>query len=194
LPVIDVTHPAFALAVTPERQREMIEAFVRERPPFAALPRFLRRALMKLLLRGSVLARAIGGSRGTFLPGLSTYMMKLGPDNLQAIGSHPIDRRIAASLPLLSMRLRLQDVAELSAEALRPQLAERPGRPLRLVNIAGGTAIDSLNALLLLNRSDRALLAGRAIGIELLDRDEEGPFFAAQAAAALTGTAGPWRG
>jgi hypothetical protein len=194
LPVIDVTHPAFVLSVTAAEQRALVDAFLRERPPLAGLPAFMRSALMKLLLRRSVLARGIARARGTFLPGLDTYLLKLGPDNLGAIGARPIDRRIAASLPVLSVRLRLQDVAGLLAEALAPALAARPGRPLRLVNIAGGTAIDSFNALLVLHEQQPGLLAERPIGVDVLDLDGGGPSFGARAAAALTAPGAPLAG
>jgi hypothetical protein len=138
-----------------------------------------------------VLAQGIRKSEGAFLPGLSTYLLKLGPNNLGDAYAIPIDRRIAASLPALSVRLRLQDMATLLAEALAPQLAARPGRSLRLVNIAGGPAMDSLNALLLLARDRPALLAGRAVAIDVLDGDTGGPTFGARAMAALSAPGAP---
>jgi hypothetical protein len=43
-------------------------------------------------------------------------------------------------------------MAQLTAETLLPFLNEDSQRPLRFVNIAGGPAMDSLNALILMNR------------------------------------------
>src|SRR5262249_59657568 len=81
-------------------------------------------------------------------------------------------------------RLRLQAAAGLLAESLVPALAARPG-PLHLLNIGGGPAIDSLNALLLLRRDHPERLAGRPVRIHVLDIDAEGPAFGARALAAV---------
>jgi hypothetical protein len=76
------------------------------------------------------------------------------------------------------------------ADALPPLLAGNE-QPLHFFNIAGGTAIDSLNALILLRREQPRLLDGRAVCIKVLDRDSEGPGFGARALAALESEGGP---
>jgi hypothetical protein len=124
---------------------------------------------------------------------MGTYLFKLGPENLGRY-ARPIDRVIAAAVPAWSIRLRVQDVAQLLAEALAPRLEAAPGRPLRFLNIAGGPAIDSLNALLLLRRDRPELLAGRAARIEVLDGDQDGPAFGARALAALSAQGAPLHG
>jgi hypothetical protein len=63
---------------------------------------------------------------------------------------------------------------------------------LQLINIGGGTAIDSLNILILLRRTASALLA-RPITLQVLDRDSAGPEFGRRALEALTND-GPLRG
>ena len=63
-----------------------------------------------------------------------------------------LDRQIARALGPVSMRMRLQNVTAFMAEALGPALDSAPGAPLHLVNIAGGPAIDSLNALILVRQ------------------------------------------
>jgi hypothetical protein len=194
LPIIDVTHPAFAVTMTAEEIDAEVARFLAAPQPFARLPAFLQRALLGRFLRKSLLAQGIRKSEGAFLPGLSTYLLKLGPDNLGDAYAIPIDRRIAASVPALSVRLRLQDMATLLAEALAPQLDARPGRSLRLVNIAGGPAMDSLNALILLRRDHPRTLAGRRIWIDVLDQDHDGPAFGARALAALAARGGPLAG
>lgn len=194
LPIIDVTHPAFAVALTEEELDAEVARFLAGPQPFTKLPPFLRRALLGLFLRKSLLARGIRKSEAAFLPGLSTYLLKLGPDNLGEAYATPIDRRIAASVPALSVRLRLQDMAMLLAETLAPRLAAEPGRSLRLVNIAGGPAMDSLNALILLRRDHPQALAGRRVWIDVLDQDQDGPTFGARALAALVASGGPLDG
>jgi hypothetical protein len=145
LPVVDTTHPAFSLSMTEAEQRALVDRYLKEGAPFAKLPSFLRLALLRFFLRGSILARGIHRSRGTFLSGMSTYLLKLGPDNLGSAYSKPIDRRIAESLPATSVRLRLQDMARLMADVLAPPLREHAQTPLHLLNIAGGPAMDSLS-------------------------------------------------
>jgi hypothetical protein len=49
----------------------------------------------------------------------------------------------------------MQQIARLLAEALLAPLADAPDAPLHLVNIAGGPALDSINALIMLARTRR---------------------------------------
>jgi hypothetical protein len=107
---------------------------------------------------------------------LATYVMKLGPGNLVAPYDTEIDRQIERSATVTGMRVRLRQVAELLAEGLAQVLADRPGDPLHIVDIAGGPSSDALNALILLGRQGR--LAGRAVRIAIYDIDREGPAFA----------------
>ncbi len=194
LPIVDVTHPAFALAVNGAEQRRLVETFLREGRSLQRLPKPLRNVLLRILLRGSILAKGIRKAQGTFMTGLDTYLLKLGPDMLGSAYAKPIDRRIAAALPALAVRLRLQDVAHLMADALAPALAAAAGRPLCFVNIAGGPAIDSLNALILLRKEHPEVLAGREVSIQVLDLDERGPEFGRAALAALSEAGGPLEG
>src|SRR5260370_27368773 len=93
-------------------------------------------------------------------------------------------RRVAAAPAVVAMRLRLQQCAQLLAEGLQTPLRNAPSAPLCLLNIAGGTAIDSLNALILLKRDAPDLLA-RPIQILVLDIAPNAPAFGANALAAL---------
>ena len=148
LPVVDVSHPAFALNVTHSEQHQLVEAFLREGPPLHKLPSVVRNLLLRFFLRGSVLADGIRRSRAGFMSGMYTYLLKLGPEMLGNAYAKPIDCKIAASLPVLGVRLRLQDVAHLMADTVAPILLADPHRPLRFVNIAGGPAMDNMNALI----------------------------------------------
>jgi hypothetical protein len=191
-PIIDVTHPAFALDVTDAEVRARVEAFLHEPQPFARLPPLLRDALLSFLLRGSKLAEGIRRASDTHLSAMGTYLLKLGPDNLIPPYATLIDRKIAASLPSFSMRLRLQDMARLLADALRPWLAASPARQIRILNIAGGAAADSVNALLLLRKE--GLLGNHRFEIVVVDSDSEGPEFGMRALEALRACGAPLHG
>ena len=184
LPVLDVTHPAFKCELSPEQQQQMLTRFLDEQRRFARLPRWLRRAMSRFFLRGSRLGRGLRRAELGFLDGMTTYLFKLGPQNL---GSYavPIDRKILRSLPAVSVRLRATDMARLLADGLVARLRQERERPLHLVNIGGGPASDSLNALIVVAREEPQLLSGRPITLSVLDRDPHGPAFGMRALAAL---------
>ena len=179
LAVIDVTHPAFAVAATEGELAAMAEQYVSEAGRQTEVPEAVRVAL-----RESMLGRRLMAASGTFLDGMSTYMLKLGPEKLGE-GATAIDRRISESFPVFMVRLRLMDMARLLAEGLRPAMAVAPGRAVRLVNIGGGAGADSWNALICLRGEQAELLAGRDVVIAVLDRDSRGPAFGARAVTAL---------
>ena len=183
LPVIDVTHPRFAVPDDSESVSKLFEAAAHEERRYRRVPKFIMRLLMKAAARRSLLVRAIFNPSTTYLDGLSTYVMKLGADNLPPPYNEPTDLRIAASPPLVLLRLRTQQMARLIADGLVAYL-DGNAAPLHLINIGGGPAIDSMNVLLLLNRSQRHLLQ-QPIVIHVLDLDEAGPFFGGNALTAL---------
>jgi hypothetical protein len=195
LPVVDVTHPAFALNVTDAELARLSDQFVREAKQRKWMPIWLLRAVYWTVLRRSRIASGImGASAGrTFLSGMNTYLLKLGPDNLGDLGT-PVDRKIASSVGGLSTRLRLQDVAHLLAQGLAPRMAQFSRQPLQFVNVGGGPAIDSVNAILLLHRDHPRELAGRRIRIDVLDLDTEGFEFGRRAVAALSAGGAPLQG
>jgi hypothetical protein len=190
LPIVDVTHPAFASAVTDEEERALVDRFLKEPQPLRRLPAPVRKRLLKLLFRGTVLGRHFAAADGSFLSGIATYLLKLGPDNL-GVYANRVDRRIAAAFPAATMRWRLRDIARLLADALAPMLVAGDTSPVHLVNIAGGPALDSLNALLLLEREQPAALRGRTFVLNVLDGDDGGPTFGARALAAWRAKGGP---
>lgn len=194
LPVMDLGHSSFLEEWSPAELSLKMDEAVRDIEARHASPPLVRKLLLRLLLRGSLLAKAVGGASGGYASGMGTYLLKLGPGNLGQGYAKRIDRAIASSLPCLSARLRLRDASELLAEALRAPLAAFPGVELRLVSIAGGPAMDCLNALLLLRRGGTGVLEGRRIRIAVLDRDSEGPAFGARALAALKGEGAPLSG
>lgn len=184
LPVVDVTHPAFRFELSDEKQRELVAHFLEQQQRFMRLPPWLRKLMMRFFLRGSVIARGLRRAEGTFLDGMTTYLFKVGAKNLGSYAM-PADKRIASSLPGISVRVRLSDMARLLADTLEPLLAAEPGRTVSVLNIAGGPAIDSLNALILLRRERPELLRDRRIVVRVLDGDAHGPAFGERALEAL---------
>jgi hypothetical protein len=187
LPVIDVTNAAFAVTATEAELAAMAEQYIREAGEQREIPEAVREAL-----RNSMLGRGLMAASGTFLNAMSTYLLKLGPENLGEDAS-PIDRRIAASFPAFTARLRLVDMARLLAEGLgRSAAVER--RPVCLVNIGGGAGADSWNALIRMHGEKAGLLAGREIVIALMDLDARGSAFGLRAVAALCVPGAPLSG
>ena len=194
LPVVDVTHPSFALPVGRPEAIDRIERYAQAERRRGRLRQWARRRFYGYFLKRSVLGRALMGAAGTFLPGMPTYLLKLGPDHLGAGYAQEIDRRIAGSPPALAMRLRLLDVVTLLAEGIAPSLAADATAPLHFVSIGGGPASDCLNALILLRRDHAGSLEGRKVRIHVFDRDDGGPLFGARALEALRSEGGPLRG
>lgn len=194
LPVIDVTDPRFAVPDDAGSLARLFDQAAAEEQRNRRLPKFIMRFLLRRAAQRSLLVRALFGGGGTsFLDGISTYVMKLGAEHLPPPYDSPMDKRLASSAHLTLLRLRTQQVAALLADGLAPQLASAaPDAPLALVNIAGGPAIDSMNALILLRR--RGVDLARPIVIHVLDQDDAGPFFGNNALAALMANGAPLSG
>ena len=188
LPVIDVTNPAFRVAPTDAELAAMSEQYLIELARVQEIPAAFREALQR-----SALARALMAARDRFLGGMDTYLVKLGPDNLGADASQ-IDRHIAGTFPAFSARLRLQDMARMLADSLSLSIAAGPQRPVCLINIGGGPASDSWNALICLHAAHSDLLAGREITIAVMDVDDDGPAFGARAIETLCAPTAPLSG
>ncbi|MDW6020249.1 hypothetical protein SAZ10_00570 [Mesorhizobium sp. BAC0120] len=137
LPVIDVTHPAFAVPDDPASlaaRRDEILALARRN---RFMPAFVTRQLMRLAAPRSPLLRKLLASDRDYLDSISTYILKLGPDHLPPGFDSPVDRKVAASPHMPLIRLRMQQIARLLAKALLAPLGEAPDAGLDLVNIAG---------------------------------------------------------
>lgn len=194
LPVIDITHPAFAEPVLSDAELQAKFAAFLTRSPLRRLPKFLRTALYARMMRGSLVGKIMRQARDTFVPGTSTYLMKLPPEMLGAAYAKPTDQRIAKSVALVALRLRLADMAHFLADTLEPVLLAHPGAPLQLIDIAGGPAADAWNALLLLRQRRPDLLDRRPIAIDVFDQDTAGPAFGRAAVAALCAPGAPLAG
>lgn len=189
LPVIDVTNPAFACEVSAGELSALIDESVRDLATVKNTPPEMVRAIVA----NSMLARGWVRSVGSFMDGMTTYLYRLGPENLGDGYAGAIDRRMAAGLMALSFRFRLRDLARLIADALAA-LSQRDDRPLCLLNIGGGAAADSLNGLILAHKERPGTLRGRRISIDALDVDEAGPSFGRRALTALLADGAPLAG
>ena len=193
LPVIDFTNPRFAVPEDSATAQALYQAFVDAEQQRRRIPRFIMRIMLWSAARQSRLVRALFSSQTGFLDGLSTYVMKLGPDNLVPPYDTKMDRRFASSSHVVLVRLRMYQVARLVADALTAELAAAPTAPLSLINIGGGPALDSINALIFLRR-DRPDLLNRPISIDVLDASADGAFFGANALDALQAEGRPLAG
>lgn len=194
VPVIDVTHPAFHLEPSPELIDDLYENYLRTTEHFRRMPSWLRRVYFAVLRRRSRLITGLVRARGGSLDATTTYLMKLGPKNMGSAYATRLDREIAASFPPFLSRWRLQQIAGFLADGLEGPLLSRPSLPLLLVNIAGGTALDSLNTLLILRKRNPHVLAGREIRVFVLDVDGAGPAFGGRALASLLAPGAPLEG
>ncbi len=181
LPVIDITHPAFACEVNEEYVSALIDDAVKGIELMKTMPPEVRKSIME----SSILARGWVQASGGIMTGLITYLNRLGPDHLGDGYAGPADRRIAAGLMPTSFRLRLRMVARLLADGLAGTAEKSPGAPMHLLNIGGGPSADSLNALILIRKEHPGLLEDRRIAIHVLDPDSEGPNFGARSLAVL---------
>ncbi|GGH31872.1 hypothetical protein GCM10007036_43350 [Alsobacter metallidurans] len=179
LPVIDVTHPRFAVPDDDASVGALRRAFMENERGHARAPRFLMRWIIASAARKSRFLQAVFNPGATFLDGITTYAMKLGEANLLPPFDGEVDRSFARSPHVTCLRLRMQQTAALIADAAARELSEMPGRPLHLVDIAGGPAMDAVNALIFLARSAPELLG--PVRIVVLDPDESGPAFGAAA-------------
>ncbi|HUX22698.1 MAG TPA: hypothetical protein VMW69_15795 [Spirochaetia bacterium] len=177
LPVIDITHPAFDFRPSDDELEALERSTIHDLEEREKVPKLLQSLMLKFYLRGSVLASHITRSRGGYLDALGTYLLKLGPANLGSGYATKVDRAIASSLPCVSVRMRLRETAGLIAEAAARLLSGRRGVPLYLVDIAGGTAMDSVNALIVLMRDHHDLIKESRVELRILDRDDKGPAF-----------------
>lgn len=193
LPVIDVTDPRFAVPDDQAATRALYDAFVASERRRRRIPKFIMRPMLRRAAKQSRMVRALFASKTGYVDGLTTYAMKLGAENLVPPYDTPVDHRLAASPHVTLLRLRTQQIARLLADGLVEHLAGAADAPLHLINIGGGPALDSLNALILLRR-DRADLMGRPVVVHVLDQDTDGPFFGANAFEALRADGRPLHG
>ena len=180
LPVLDITHPLFTDSINQEKLDKMLEDIVKNGEKRAAkfnkMPGFIKNFLAK---RSYIMAGfLLKDTDDTFLSGISTLLLKLGPGLIGRGKRKFLDRLASQSFGAVTLRMRVRDISMLQAEVLVPQLLQSPGKNLCFVNIAGGTACDTINAIIIIRKNHPSLLKDRKIEINVLDVDEYGPAFA----------------
>jgi len=180
LPVLDITHPLFIESINEEKLNNMLKEIEKKgderAESFNKMPSFLKNFLAK---RSYIMAGfLLKDTNDTFLSGMSTLMMKLGPGLIGSGRKKFFDRLGSKSFGAVTLRMRVRDMCKLQTEILLHQLTNSKGNNLCFINIAGGTASDSINTLINIIKKDPSLLKGRKIEINVLDVDKFGPNFA----------------
>jgi len=179
LPVLDITHPQFLSSIDESRLDEVSKASMQKMLAMGQMSDAQRGTYYAQLLKSYIFGPVFVSDPGAnFMSGMSTYVYKLGPDLIGGGPDREFDRSASMDIGGVSMRMRIRDLCRLQANALIPQLEASPQGSLCFVNIAGGTASDSINTLILILKENPALVRDRKIEINLLDIDTMGPQFA----------------
>jgi hypothetical protein len=187
LPVLDITHPLFLSAINDNKLakylKEAEKGGEKRAESFQKIPAFIKRFFAKhSFIMDDLLSEK---KEDKFLSGLSTLLLKMGPDLIGRGRRRFLDRLASKGIGGMVLRMRLRDIAHCQAEMLTPKLKDYPGKDLCFVNIAGGTSCDSINTLLVILQKDQELLRNRNIEINVLDIDKAGADFAERSIHAL---------
>ena len=154
LPVLDITHPLFISSIDETALDALGKKAIKQAKSLAENP-LLRFFAKRSLTLGEFLPNE---KNATYVSGMSTLMMKLGPGLIGGGRKRFMDRKVAEGFVAMSVRMRLRDVCRIQAAALIPKLRNSPGKKLCFINIAGGSASDSINTLILVQEEEPALL------------------------------------
>lgn len=174
LPVLDITHPLFKASIDEQAYHLNCVQSARSIETLKKMPGFIR----------GIFAR-ISNVDDSYLSGMRTLLYKLGPHLSRGIKLSLRDKWAVRQTSFMGLRIRLRDLCRCQSGLLLPLLKQFPGRNLCFFNIAGGSAADSINTLILIQESDPELLKGRTIEINVLDLDALGPEFAKRCVDAL---------
>jgi len=180
LPVLDITHPLFTESINQEKLDKMLEDIVKNgekrADKFKKMPGFIKNFLANhsYIMAGFLLK----DTDDRYLSGISTLLLKLGPGFIGKGTRKLLDRLASKSFGAVTLRMRVRDISMLQADLLIQPLKKEPEKGLCFVNIAGGTACDSINTLIIIQKEYPSLLKDREIEINVLDVDTSGPAFA----------------
>lgn len=196
LPVLDISNPLFISSIDEVKLERMIWEIAPEAKKraesFNKIPAFIKRFLSK---RSFIMAGMMEMTSGSeYLSGLSTMMMKLGPGFIGKGRGKFLDRLGSGAVGAVMIRMRTRDTSRFLASSIISSLKASPGKDLCLINIGGGTATDSLNALILIHKSEPELISEIKIELNILDVDDYGPYFACRCAEALISETGVLNG
>jgi hypothetical protein len=196
LPVLDITNQHFISSINEEKLERMILEIAPEArkraESFKKIPLFIKRYLSK---RSYIMSGMLEMESGNdYVSGLSTMMMKLGPGLIGKGRGKFLDRLGSGAVGAVMVRMRTRDVSSFLASSIAKSLKAFSGKDLCLVNIGGGTSTDSLNALILVSKTEPELISGIKIELNILDVDEYGPYFAIMSAKELISERGVLKG
>jgi len=187
LAVLDVTHPLFISSIDEDKLKEILQKVEKTADKtaekFNNMPSFIKNFFAKRSFAMSELLQESNADE--YLTGISTLMLKLGPNLIGKGKKRFFDRLSSRGIGGIVLRMRVRDISKIQAEALIPLLTKSPDRNLCFINIAGGAASDSINTLFLIQQLNPSLLINRRIEINVLDIDRFGPAFADRCITAL---------
>ena len=187
LPVLDITHPLFISSIDEVKLKEMLKKAEKNAEETAEKFNNMPALITKFLTNHSFTMSELLQHKGdnAFLSGVSTLMLKLGPGLIGKGRKRFLDRLASRGIGGIVLRMRVRDLSKCQAKALIPILRKSPDKNLCMINIAGGAASDTINALFLILHEDPLLLKNRKIEIYVLDIDSFGPAFAAECISVL---------
>jgi hypothetical protein len=167
LPILDITHPYFISSIDETTFRLKCAEAAAKADSSKKMPGFLKGFIRKMF-----------NLENTYMSGMCTFLYKLGPALLKGRKIRLWDKLVSKQYTSMAIRFRLKEICRLQAEILMQTLKVSPEKNLCFINIAGGTAADNINTLILIQEEDSELLKGRKIEINILDLDSFGPNFA----------------
>jgi hypothetical protein len=196
LPVLDITHPLFISSIDEVKLKKMLKEAEKNAEKtaekFNNMPAFIKSFLAKRSFTMSELIQNKDDNK--YLSGVSTLMLKLGPGLIGKGKKRFFERLSSRGIGGIVLRMRVRDISYCQAKALIPVLKKHPEKNLCLINIAGGAASDSINALVLVLKENPALLHNKKIEINVLDIDLFGPGFAGKCITELNKPGGLFHG
>jgi hypothetical protein len=196
LPVLDITHPLFNSSIDEVKLKKMLleagKNAEKTAEKFNNMPAFLKKFLANHSFTMSELLQNKGDN--TFLSGVSTLMLKLGPGLIGKGKKRFLERLASRGIGGIVLRMRVRDISICQSKALTQILRNSPGKNLCMINIAGGAASDSINTLFLIQKENPDLLKNRKIELDLLDLDTFGPAFAENCITELKANGGRFNG
>jgi hypothetical protein len=190
LPVLDITHPLFLRSIDEEKLDKMLKEIKQKgeerAESFNRIPASVKNFMAK---RSYIMAGfMLKDTEDTFLSGMSTLMMKFGPGLIGKGRRKFFDRLGSKAFGAILLRMRVRDICKLHTDILETQLTNEKDKNLCFINIAGGAACDSINALITVFKKDPSLLKNREIEINVFDIDRFGPAFAKNCIESLKST------
>lgn len=180
LPVPDIMHPLFIQSINEEKLYKMLKKIEKKGDERAESFNKMPLAIKNFLAKRSYIMAGflLKDTDDTFLKRMSILMMKLGPGLIGSGRKQFFDRFGSKSFGAVTLRMRIRDICELQTELLTQQLRSTKADTICLVNIAGGSAADSINTIIHIARKNPLLLQNKKIEIHVLDIDKFGPAFA----------------